>query len=77
MSSPDLLEQNLVVLGAFAFGALAPSIEATRTDPVEPTQAPHRVRVLVVFDEGESFARSAEVNAIAFFKRSCSTFSCS
>ena len=77
MHAANLVEQMHVRFGSPAERPLPPRIKATRTDAEESTQAPYRVRALLVLDEGESFARRSEVNAIAFFKRSCSTLSCS
>lgn len=54
-----------------------PGIETTGADTEQAAQPPHRIALLLGLDESEAFAFRSEVNAIAFFKRSCSTFSCS
>ena len=77
MHAQNLVEQVRIRSRALTGRAPAPGVEAAGADLAEAAQALHRVRVLVALDEGESFARSSEVKAIAFFKRSCSTFNCS
>jgi hypothetical protein len=69
--------QSHVFLSALTEWAGAPRVEAAGADPEQAAQPPHRVVLLLGLDEGEAFAFCSEVNAIAFFKRSCSIFSCS
>src|SRR5690606_7042925 len=71
----DLVHEAGVLNRALARWPVHPGVVARRTDPEHPAHRSHRVRFLVVFDEGEDVAFRAEVNAMAFFKRSCSSFS--
>src|SRR3546814_7912814 len=52
-----------------------PFVLTRRTILVEPAHGSHRVGFLVVLDEGEDLFFRAEVNAMGFFKRSCSSLS--
>ena len=72
-----VVEQHGIGLRAGAGRTIAPGIEPARAHPVEAAEPPHRVGFLLVCDEGEDVALRSEVNAIAFFKRSCSSLSCS
>ena len=51
-----------------------PGIEAGAAHSIEPAHQPDRLLFFAVLDEGEDIAFRAEVKAMAFFKRSCSTF---
>ena len=72
----NAFKQPRIVVRAYARTTIAPGVVATRTDTVQPAKQPHRMMLLLV-DEGEDVGFRAEVNAIAFFKRSCSIFNCS
>ena len=74
--SADPIEQAVVFLAALAARAPSPGIEAAGADAVEAAQQRHRV-VFLASNEGEDVPFRSEVNAIAFFKRSCSSLSCS
>ena len=52
----------------------SPSVVTARTDFIQPTHQLDRVLRLAVLDEGEDVAFRLEVNSMAIFKRSCSTF---
>jgi len=56
---------------------VAPGIVATGAHAIDAAHAFHRMGFLVVVDESEDVVLRAEVKAIAFFKRSCSSLSCS
>src|SRR5580765_4046027 len=71
------LQQSRIFFGAQTGRPAAPGIEATGADAVDAAHASHRMGFLVVVDESEDFVLRAEVKAIAFFKRSCSSLSCS
>jgi hypothetical protein len=71
------IDQSGIVQGTLAGRAIPPGVKPAGTDTEQTAQAPHRVAFLLLLDEGEAFAFRAEVNAIAFFKRSCSSFNCS
>ena len=73
----DSLQQSRIFFGPQAGWPLAPSIVATGADAVDAAHTPHRIGFLVVVDESEDVVPRAEVKAIAFFKRSCSSLSCS
>src|SRR5699024_4019129 len=70
-------KQASILLCPFARRAVAPRVVTAGTDTEQAAQAPHRVVSFLLLDEGEAFTFRAEVNAIAFFNRSCSTLSCS
>jgi len=72
----DALKQPRILPIPRAGWPVAPRVVPARTDTVEPAQKPHRV-LLLLADESEDVGLGLEVNAIAFFKRSCSIFSCS
>jgi hypothetical protein len=72
----NALKQSCILLRTRARRSIPPGVIPAWTDPVQPAQQPHRV-VLLLTDEGEDVGLGLEVNAIAFFKRSCSIFSCS
>jgi hypothetical protein len=76
MHLANALKQPCILLRTRARGAIAPRVIPAGTDAVEPAQQPHRV-LLLLLDEGEDVGLGVEVNAIAFFKRSCSIFNCS
>ena len=75
MRGADLVHEAGVFHGTRARRPRGPGVVARGTDAQHPAHPPHRVRFLVVPDEGEDVAFRAEVNAMAFFKRSCSSFS--
>lgn len=77
MNLANPCNQACILLRACTERSCAPGVLAAGTDPEQTTQPPHRVVPLLGFDEGEALALRSEENAIAFFKRSCSTFSCS
>ena len=77
MHLPHFVQQRGIVQSALAQRPIAPGVIAAGTDAVEVAHAFHRDDFFVVVDEGEDVALNAEVNAIAFFKRSCSILSCS
>ncbi|SIR53856.1 hypothetical protein SAMN05421829_11921 [Aromatoleum tolulyticum] len=70
----NLVQQTGVLIGTSAGRALSPSIIARGADTVEPAHRPHRERFLTVLDEGKDVPFRAEVNAMAFFNSSCSSF---
>ena len=74
MDRLNLVQQTGVLIGTSASRALSPSIITRRADTVEPAHRSHRERFLAVLDEGEDVPFRAEVNAMAFFNRSCSSF---
>jgi hypothetical protein len=51
-----------------------PGVVAGQTHAVKTAQRPHRIRFLEVLDEGKDVLFRAEVNAMAFFRMSCSSF---
>src|SRR5205814_7723701 len=53
----------------------SPCVEAARAHFVQPTHHSDRERFTVGFDELEDLGFRSEVNAMAFFKISCSSFS--
>ena len=57
---------------AFTRRSVSPGVVATGADAMQPTHRSHRVVFLVLVDEGEDVTLRCEVNAMAFFKRSCS-----
>src|SRR6185503_20055834 len=71
----DPLHQPLVLCGSSARGARPPRVKPTRAHPVQPTHHSDRERFAVGFDELEDLALRSEVNSMAFFKISCSSFS--
>jgi hypothetical protein len=71
------VNQSFILLRALAGRAIAPGVVAAGADPEKAAKHSHRDGFLLPLDEGEAFAFRAEVNAIAFFKTSCSIFSCS
>ena len=73
----NLLKHTRILLRPLTDRTVAPRVEPARADAIHTAQASHGMEVLLVLDEGEDLAFRAEVNAIAFFKRSCSSFSCS
>src|SRR6185437_4414633 len=73
----DTLNQPCILLRPLAGRPITPRVVAAGADAKQPAQASHRVVRLLLLDEGKAFAFRAEVNAIAFFKRSCSIFNCS
>ena len=75
MDRADLLDKRGIFDGSPAGRSGRPGVVARGTDAQHPAHCPHRVGFLVVRDEGEDVAFRAEVNAMAFFKRSCSSFS--
>ena len=76
MHVAHVFEQARIVVRASTRRAVTPGVVAAGAHPVHATQPPHRVAFLLR-DEGEDVAFRCEVNAIAFFKRSCSSLSCS
>src|SRR5690606_19727189 len=70
----DLVHEASVLNRTLARWPVHPGVVARGADPEHPAHRCHRVRFLVVLDEGEDVAFRAEVNAMAFFKRSCSSF---
>ncbi|KOP26851.1 hypothetical protein AMR41_08170 [Hapalosiphon sp. MRB220] len=77
MYPTNLLHQAGIFDLAVTARSPRPCVVAGGADPVETAHRPHRTGFLVVLDEGEDLAFRSEVNAIAFFKRSCSSLSCS
>jgi hypothetical protein len=77
MHPPDLVQQRRVVASTLAQRPIPPRVVAAGADALQATHRPHRDGFFVVVDEGEDVCLKAEVNAIAFFKRSCSILSCS
>src|SRR6185369_2386478 len=73
MDGLNLLQQTGVLMGTLTDRALSPSVITRRTDPIETAHRSHRERFLAVLDEGKDVPFRAEVNAMAFFKRSCSS----
>src|SRR5690606_20085058 len=65
MDCADLVGKHGILNGTLACRAGYPSVEACRADPEHSAHRPHRVRFLVVLDEGEDVAFRAEVNAMA------------
>lgn len=76
MHVADLLQKVAIGIAARTRRSIAPRVVAAGADAVKSTQLPHR-DVFLGGDEGEDIAFRSEVNAIAFFKRSCSSLSCS
>ena len=72
---PDLVHETGVLHRALARRPRHLGVVASGADPEHSAHHSHRVRFLVVLDEGEDVAFRAEVNAMAFFKRSCSSLS--
>lgn len=70
-------DQTCIFVCAFTKRPVAPGVVTTGADTEQATQTPHRIVLLLLLNEGEAFTFRAEVNAIAFFNRSCSTFNCS
>ena len=70
-------DQACIPLCAFAGRASAPGVVAAGADAEKAAKDSHRDGFLLLLDEGKAFAFRAEVNAIAFFRTSCSIFSCS
>src|SRR6185437_16098952 len=73
----DPIHQACILLRAFADRAIAPGVVAAGADTEQAAKHSHRDGFLLLLDEGKAFAFRAEVNAIAFFKTACSSFSCS
>src|SRR5262245_293847 len=71
----DRLHQPLVFFAAPALRPLAPGVKAARAHSVQRAHHSDRERFPVRVDELEDFALRAEVNAMAFFRISCSSFS--
>ena len=74
MRGLNLFQQPLILERPRARWAATPRIEAAGTDPVEPAHQPDRVALPAVLDEREDVAFRLEVNSMAFFKSSCSSF---
>jgi len=73
----DPIHQACILLRAFAGWPITPGVVAAGADTEQAAKHSHRDGFLLPLDEGKAFAFRAEVNAIAFFKTSCSIFSCS
>ena len=71
---PNLFQEVAVFDAAPARRPPALGVIAGRAHVVESAHHPDRVLFLAVLDEGEDLALRSEVKAMAFFKRSCSTF---
>jgi hypothetical protein len=67
----DLLQNDLVIDRTLTRWPAAPCVTA-RAHPIQFTHPHDFVFFLVEVDEGEDVRFRMEVNAIAFFKRSCS-----
>lgn len=77
MRLPYLGEQTFVFLRPLAHWSITPGVVAAGADSVDTTHPSHGMFFLLLLDEGEDLALRAEVKAIAFFKRSCSSCNCS
>lgn len=69
----NLLQQARIVGRAHACRPLSPSVVTRGAHAVEAAHRPHRERLLAMLDEGKHVPFRAEVNAIAFFRSSCSS----
>ena len=74
MRSLDFSYQPRVLDGSRTRIPATLGIVTTRTHAIESAHRPHREEFLVRFDEGKDVAFLAEVNSMAFFKISCSSF---
>jgi hypothetical protein len=70
----DLAYEPRVFDSALTRIPAAPGIITARAYPLELAHRPHREEFLVRFDKGKDVAFLAEVNSMAFFKMSCSSF---
>src|SRR5690606_13665031 len=77
VDAADLLQQWLILQCALAGQSTNPRVITRSADTIKAAHHLHRAGFLVVLDEGEDLALRPEVNAMAFFKRSCSSLSCS
>jgi hypothetical protein len=75
MRVTNLVEQPFVLDRSATLRPPPPRVKAARAHPVQLAHHPDRVRLPLGFDELEDLALRAEVNAMAFFKSSCSSFS--
>ena len=74
MDTADLRDELAVLQASSTGRSTSPSVIAGSAHAIEPTHHPDRLLFFAVIDEGEDLGFRAEVKAMAFFKRSCSTF---
>ncbi len=74
MDPLNLPHQLLVLERALTWTPTAPGVIPAAAHSVDPAHHAHRVSSSLLVDALEDIRRFLEVNSIAFFKRSCSTF---
>src|SRR5512139_2445258 len=74
MDRLNLDQQARILAYPFTGRPLSPGVVARRADAIKAAHRSHRERFLAVLDEGKHVPFRAEVNAMAFFNRSCSSF---